>query len=63
MFLRFKPAIGENFTYQRQFPDARDENIRVFLKLPLLSRVWQMRFDVEVRLSLAMGPLDHLAGD
>jgi hypothetical protein len=53
MFLRFKPAIGENFTYQRQFPDARDENIRDFLKLPLLSRVWQMRFDVELRLSVA----------
>src|SRR5467141_265420 len=63
MFLRFKPAIGENSTYQREFPDARDENIRFFLKLPLLSRVWQMRFDVEVRLSLAMGPLDNLAGD
>jgi hypothetical protein len=52
MFLRFKPAIGENFTYQRQFADARDENIRNFLKLPLVSWVWQMRFDVEVRLSL-----------
>jgi hypothetical protein len=61
MFLRFKPAIGENFTYQRQFPGARDENIRVFLKLPLVSRVWQMRFDVEVRLSLAMRVLEIIS--
>jgi hypothetical protein len=54
MFLRFKPAIGENSNYQRQFPDARDENIRIFLKLLPFSRVSQMRFDVEVRLSPAM---------
>jgi hypothetical protein len=53
MFLRFKPAIAENSNYQRQFHDARDENVRDFLKLPLLSRVWQMRFDVDVRRSLA----------
>jgi hypothetical protein len=52
MFLRFKPAIAENSTYQRQFRDARGENIRDFLKLPPLSWVWQMRFDLDVRLSL-----------
>jgi hypothetical protein len=28
------------------------KNVRDFLKLPLLSRVWQMRFDVDVRHSL-----------
>jgi hypothetical protein len=37
------------------------KNIRVFLKLPLLSRVWQMRFDVEVRLSLAMRVLEIIS--
>jgi hypothetical protein len=32
MFLRFKPAIAENSTYQRQFRGARDENIRDFFE-------------------------------
>jgi hypothetical protein len=58
MFLRLKPAIERKLhlpeTISLRKGELSKTEFEIFLKLPLFSRVWQMRFDVEVRLFLAM---------